>query len=87
MRNTTLTLVLTCGLYAAAPVGAQNLQTDQDKTLYALGLAIGQNVKDFSLTAAELALVSAGIGDAALGREPKVDINVFGPRIHRGRCP
>jgi FKBP-type peptidyl-prolyl cis-trans isomerase FkpA len=81
MRNTTLTLVLTCGLYAAAPVGAQNLQTDQDKTLYALGLAIGQNVKDFSLTAAELALVSAGIGDAALGREPKVDINVFGPRI------
>jgi len=80
MRNTTLALVLTCGLYAAT-TGAQTLQTDQDKTLYALGLAIGENLKDFKLTAAELTLVSAGVSDSVLGKEPKVDIQTYGPKI------
>jgi FKBP-type peptidyl-prolyl cis-trans isomerase FkpA len=60
---------------------APALQTDQDKTLYALGLAIGQNVKDFKLTAAEVALVSDGLRDAVLGTEPKVALDVYGPRI------
>jgi len=60
---------------------APALETDQDKTLYALGLAIGQNVRDFQLTAAEVALVSDGLRDAVLGTEPKVDIEIYGPRI------
>ena len=62
---------------AAAPA----LQTDQDKTLYALGLAIGQNVRDFKLSAAELELVSLGISDTVLGVEPKAELDVYGPRI------
>jgi FKBP-type peptidyl-prolyl cis-trans isomerase len=57
------------------------LQTDQDKTLYALGIAIGQNVRDFKLTAAELELVSLGISDTVLGVEPKAELDVYGPRI------
>jgi FKBP-type peptidyl-prolyl cis-trans isomerase FkpA len=57
------------------------LQTDQDKTLYALGLAIGDNIKEFKLTAAEVALVSQGLTDIVLGAEPKVSIDEYGPRI------
>jgi FKBP-type peptidyl-prolyl cis-trans isomerase FkpA len=57
------------------------LETDQDKTLYALGLAIGGNVREFQLTPAEMALVSEGMSDAVLGREPKVDLQTWGPRI------
>ncbi len=60
---------------------APTLQTDQDKTLYALGLAIGQNVRDFKLTAPELELVSLGISDTVLGVEPKAELDVYGPRI------
>ena len=64
---------------------ASALQTDQDKTLYALGLAIGQNVRenvqDFKLTADELQIVSDGLRDAVLGAEPKVALDVYGPRI------
>ncbi len=60
---------------------ASALQTDQDKTLYALGLAIGQNVQDFKLTAAEVAIVSEGLRDSVLGSEPKVALDVYGPRI------
>jgi len=66
MRNATLALVLTCGLSFVTSIEAQTLQTDQDKTFYALGLAIGSNVKEFKLTAAELALEArAEKGDTA----------------------
>jgi FKBP-type peptidyl-prolyl cis-trans isomerase FkpA len=64
---------------AAAPAGA--LVTDQDKTLYALGLAIGQNVRDFRLTAAEVDLVAQGLLDSVLGNEPKAPLEVYGPRL------
>jgi FKBP-type peptidyl-prolyl cis-trans isomerase len=68
----------------AGPAAAQPaLETDQDKTLYALGVAIGTNVQDFDLSAADLAIVSAGIGDAALGNELKVDMQVYGPMIQQ----
>jgi len=60
---------------------ANALQTDQDKTLYALGLAIGGNIKEFKLTAAEVALVGQGMNDAVLGNTPKVDIQTYGPLI------
>ena len=80
MRHAALALVLTCSLYVATSE-AQTLQTEQDKTLYALGLAIGDNVKEFKLSAAELAFVSAGISDVVLGKEPKVDIQTYGPKL------
>jgi len=63
------------------PAVADTLQTEEQKTLYALGLAIGQNVEEFKLTAAEVAFVVDGLEDAVLGTEPKVDIQVYGPRI------
>jgi FKBP-type peptidyl-prolyl cis-trans isomerase len=81
MRFATLALVLTCGLSFISSVEAQNLQTDQDKTFYALGLAIGGNLKEFKLTAAELALVTAGLSDSVQGKPAKVDIKTYGPKI------
>ena len=73
---------------AAAPTNsteATALQTDQDKTLYALGLVIGQNVRenvsDFKLTADEAKIVADGLRDAVLGAEPKVALDVYGPQI------
>ena len=66
---------------AAPPAAADTLQTEEQKTLYALGLAIGQNVEEFKLTAAEVAFVVDGLEDAVLGVEPKVDIEVYGPQI------
>ena len=81
MRNATLALVLTCGLSFVTSIEAQNLQTDQDKTFYALGLAIGGNLKEFKLSAAELALVTAGLNDSVQGKQAKVDLNTYGPKI------
>jgi len=80
MRSSLVAWTLSLGLCAAA-ADAQTLNTDQDKTLYALGLAIGNNVKDFNLTPAELALVTAGFNDAAQHKDPKVDLQTYGPKI------
>jgi FKBP-type peptidyl-prolyl cis-trans isomerase FkpA len=80
MRYAPVACVLSLGLCAAA-VDAQTLTTDQDKTLYALGIAIGNNIKDFNLTPAELALVTAGLSDASQGKQAKVDFEAFSPRI------
>jgi FKBP-type peptidyl-prolyl cis-trans isomerase FkpA len=57
------------------------METDQQKTLYALGLAMGQQIREFNLTTDEASLVTQGLTDAVLGNEPKVELEVFGPRI------
>ena len=71
-------LVLTTGPRAA---GAPELKTDEQKTLYALGIAISRNLVTFGLSEAELEIVKAGLTDGALQKEPKVDLQAYGPKI------
>ncbi len=66
---------------AAPAASAAELSTEDDKTLYAIGLAIGQNVRDFKLTSDEVDIVAQGLKDSVLGNEPKVALDVYGPRI------
>jgi len=72
-------VVLSLGATVAAAQGA--LETDEDKTLYALGIALGTNIGPFELSAEELAIVEAGIRDSVAGVESKVDMQVYGPMI------
>jgi FKBP-type peptidyl-prolyl cis-trans isomerase FkpA/FKBP-type peptidyl-prolyl cis-trans isomerase FklB len=64
----------------AAPVAAQELKSDQDKTLYALGVALAGQLAPFALSPAEVDLVKAGLTDAALNRPPKAE-----PREYMGK--
>jgi FKBP-type peptidyl-prolyl cis-trans isomerase FkpA len=57
------------------------LQTDEQKTLYALGLLLGRNVANLNLTPEELALCQKGLQDAATGKKPEVELEVYGPRV------
>ncbi|MFO0646532.1 MAG: FKBP-type peptidyl-prolyl cis-trans isomerase [Polyangiales bacterium] len=66
----------------AAHGAAGPLTTDQDKTLYALGLVMGQRLGDFNLTPAELAVVQRGIGDQVTGAPKAVELREWGPRIN-----
>jgi FKBP-type peptidyl-prolyl cis-trans isomerase len=75
-------VVLVASLAFGAAAHAQPaLSTDQDKTLYALGLLVGSQMKSLAITPAELPIVSAGLSDAVLDKEPKVDINTYGPKV------
>jgi FKBP-type peptidyl-prolyl cis-trans isomerase len=57
------------------------LKTDDDKTLYALGLVLANQLGPFKLTPAELELVKAGLTDGTLKKTAKVDVETFGPKI------
>lgn len=57
--------------------------TDEQKTLYALGLAISQSLAVFNLSEAELALVNAGLTDGVLKRDPKVNAQEFMPKVQQ----
>lgn len=82
------TLMLALGtmvLIMTAPVSAapQEPTTDDQKTMYALGLAISQSLGAFTLTEAELEMVKSGITDGVLKRPQKVDLQTFGPKIQQ----
>jgi FKBP-type peptidyl-prolyl cis-trans isomerase FkpA/FKBP-type peptidyl-prolyl cis-trans isomerase FklB len=59
------------------------LANDDQKTLYALGLAISQSLSTFTLSEAEFDTVKSGITDGVLKRAPKVDLQTFGPKIQQ----
>jgi FKBP-type peptidyl-prolyl cis-trans isomerase FkpA len=69
----------TTAAFAAAPEPT----TDEQKTLYALGLAISQSLGTFSLSESELDLVKSGITDGVFKKAPKVDLQTFGPKIQQ----
>jgi len=84
MRNVLLIgmLAVLAAARAAGAAGPQ-LKTDEDKTLYALGLVLGQQrLTQFGLSEKELELVKAGLTDAVLRREGKVDLKTFGPKVN-----
>jgi FKBP-type peptidyl-prolyl cis-trans isomerase FkpA len=66
---------------AAAGAAGPELKTDEQKTLYALGLVISQNLTSFNLNATELEAVLAGISDGVLKKEYKVEVQTYGPKI------
>jgi FKBP-type peptidyl-prolyl cis-trans isomerase FkpA len=67
----------------SARAAAPELKTDEQKTLYALGLAMSQSLSSFKLTDAELDLVKAGLTDGVLNHQKKVDLETFGPKIQQ----
>jgi FKBP-type peptidyl-prolyl cis-trans isomerase FkpA/FKBP-type peptidyl-prolyl cis-trans isomerase FklB len=75
-----LVAVLCLGTTAAFAT-APEPTTDEQKTFYALGLAINQSLSNFNLSEPEFELVKSGITDGFLKRSPKVDLKAFGMKI------
>ena len=57
------------------------LGTDEQKTLYAVGLAVAGSLSVFALSAADLEVVKAGMTDGVLNRQRQVDLQAYGPKI------
>lgn len=83
--RTALFIALATLLVRASTTSAAgpDLKTDEDKTFYALGLALGPQLAPFSLSAAELDLVKAGLSDVVLNKEKKVDLKTFMPKVQQ----
>jgi FKBP-type peptidyl-prolyl cis-trans isomerase FkpA len=72
-------LILATAVDAAAD--GPKLETEEQKTLYALGLTINRSLSPFNLSPSELELVEAGLADGSLHKTPMVDLETYGPKI------
>ncbi len=82
MRKVVLLSMLSAVL-AVTPAGAAGPEpkTEEQKTLYAIGLAVSRSLAPFGLTETELEMVKAGLTDGVLQKDPKVDLQTYGPKI------
>ena len=74
-------VALLCIGTTATFAAATEPTTDEQKTLYALGLAINQSLSNFSLSEPEFEIVKSGITDGFLKRPAKVELQAFGMKI------
>lgn len=83
LNKTRLALVVALtallALAGLAPATAQ--ETDDEKTLYALGAMMAQNLGPFALSDAELDLVVKGLRDGVQGNDLAVDMQTFAPKV------
>lgn len=75
-----LFLLVLLALPAVAPA-APAPTSETEKTFYALGFAISQNLTAFGLSDAELEMVKAGLADGVLGQPAQVDLRTYGPKL------
>jgi FKBP-type peptidyl-prolyl cis-trans isomerase FkpA/FKBP-type peptidyl-prolyl cis-trans isomerase FklB len=88
MRIVLLSGVAALSLCAAAMAADPTPKTEEQKTLYAVGLAVSDGLAPFNLDKSELELVKAGMTDGVLHKKPKVDVNEYRVKIqelHRTR--
>jgi len=62
------------------PAAAQAPMTDEQKTIYALGLSMYRSIGQFDLSPQEVAIVQRAFSDAAAGK-PEIDLSEWGPKI------
>jgi FKBP-type peptidyl-prolyl cis-trans isomerase FkpA/FKBP-type peptidyl-prolyl cis-trans isomerase FklB len=72
---------LLVALLAATTAGAAEPTTEEQKTFYALGLAMSQSLGAFNLNDAELEMVKEGLTDGVQKKSPKADLQVYGPKL------
>jgi FKBP-type peptidyl-prolyl cis-trans isomerase FkpA len=66
---------------SAAPASTGELKTDEEKTIYAMGVMLGGNVKPMALNADQLAILSRGMMDSASGKPTLVDPQTMATQI------
>lgn len=79
MRRLLLAVLVT--LIAIPAFAAEAPKTEEQKTLYAIGLIMARQLSVFSLTPAEFDMVKQGLADGMSGAKPIVDINAYQKKV------
>lgn len=75
-------VVLTAITLAGGMTACHKTKTDEEKTIYAIGVSISRNLAQFNLTPAELELVKAGIADGLANKQSaNAELDTFAPKI------
>ena len=81
MRTLVAALIVAFTVAPAVRAADVKLDTEEQKTLYALGLALSRNLANFNLTPEELTTVEAGMTDGLFAKEKKVELDKYGAKI------
>lgn len=68
-------------LLAIPAFAADSPKTDEQKTLYAIGLALNRTLAVFNLSPDELEFVKMGLTDAGSGKKPEIDLSVYNDKV------
>ncbi len=83
--TTALSTLLASALFLVAgckgATASPEPKTEEQKTIYALGLMMGRNIGVFNLTPQELELVKAGLSDSINKKKPVVELETYGPKL------
>ncbi len=84
MRSLSCLLLLTAFVACASPSSAEvvKLETEEHKTLYALGMALSKQLAAAGFSEADSNVIAAGLADGLLGRTARVEMQVYGPQIN-----
>lgn len=74
---------LTSGALFAVTLAAQTPNPEDQKTLYALGLTLANQMKTLQLTPSEVDYVVKGLRDGARGKQTTIDLATYGPKIQQ----
>jgi FKBP-type peptidyl-prolyl cis-trans isomerase FkpA len=70
-------------LSLATGARAQPPQTEEQKTLYAIGVLVGKQLDVFGLSPAEFAVVKHGLDDTVSGKKPVVEPEAYQQKINQ----
>jgi len=76
-----VTLAMGCAAAEPKPEAAAP-ETDDQKTLYALGVALAAQLGGVKFDAAEVKMIQMGLSDGIQGVEPQVAMEVYGPKLN-----
>ena len=69
-------------LFLAFPLlGARGLETEEEKTVYALGLLLSKQMPNFPLDERDLEFLEQGLRDGLLRREPRVSLADYAAKL------
>jgi FKBP-type peptidyl-prolyl cis-trans isomerase len=80
---TRLILVALVAALATTVARAQELKTDDDRTLYAIGVLVARQLEVFSLTPTEFATVRRGLDDAETGKKLAVEPESYQQKVNQ----
>ena len=79
MRTLIMTLLVV--LLAIPAIAADKPMTEEQKSLYAIGLIMARQLDVFDLTPAEFDLVKQGLADGMSGKTPRVDADAYHKKV------
>src|SRR6476646_5773156 len=83
MKNLIAVTLMLAAAAGCGRLGGGAPKSEDDKTLYALGMIIGRNLAAFNLTPRGLGVVKAGMSDTVQKKKPVIELETYGPKVDK----